>query len=141
MDNMATIHITRMPHKKYEQVVFTLYLNDDKLGSLSSSESTTVEAIPGPIKLKAVVGKKLYTKLFTVKEPGDYYFNLEIKEPKWHVYFKFSLSVIGLILILFGLYDKTEFQNKDFSILIFAALMFLAYLDKREEPMWEEVTL
>ncbi len=57
MDNMATIHITRMSHKKYEQVVFTLYLNDDKLGSLSSSESTTVEVIPGPIKLKAVVGK------------------------------------------------------------------------------------
>jgi hypothetical protein len=135
MQDQAKIKLTRMPHKKYEQAVFAIYLNDDIVGTLKPSESLTMDMAPGLIKLKAVISEKPYTKLFLIKEPGNYHFNLEIREPKWHVYYKYGFSAIGLVMLLSGLFSHPF----DFQLMGLGALCFLSFLDKREKPEWVEV--
>jgi hypothetical protein len=124
-----------MPHKKYEQAVFAIYLNDDMVGSLRPSESLTVETTPALIKLKAVISEKPYIKLFMIKEPGTYHYNLEIREPQWHLYYKYGFTLLGLAMVAYGLFS----EPKDFSLLGFGAVCFLSFLDKREKPEWVEV--
>lgn len=140
MDSQAKICITRMPHKKYEQAVFAVYLNDELIGSLKPSEFITVFAAQGLIKLKAVIGSKSYSKIFSIKQDRSYYYNIEIREPKWHIYLKYGLSALGLVLILLGLYYQNESDRK-YENFVFAALLFISFLDKREEPMWEQVSI
>jgi hypothetical protein len=135
MQDQAKIHLTRMPHKKYEQAVFAIYLNDDMVGSLRPSESLTVETIPGLVKLKAVISEKPYIKLFMIKQPGTYYYNLEIREPKWYLGFKFFAAGFGLILFISALLSDPV----DFKSLGIGAFCFLFFLDKREKPEWVEV--
>jgi hypothetical protein len=135
MQNTVKIHITRMPHKKYEQAVFAIYLNDDMVNSLRLSESLTVETIPALIKLKAVISEKPYIKLFMIKQPGTYHYNVEIREPKWHLYYKYGFSALGLVMLLSGLF----YHPFDFQLMSLGALCFLSFLDKRENPEWVEV--
>lgn len=140
MDSQVKLHITRMPHKKYAHGTITIYLNDNWVGSLNSAESVVVDTDQGLIKLKAVFSGKSYTKPFLIKESGDHYYNIEIREPKWHIYFKYGLSAIGLALIIAGLVIDPG-EKPDYTLFIFVLMIFLALVNKFEQPVWEEVSL
>lgn len=140
MDNMAKIHITRMPHKKYQQVNFTILINENEVGILSPSESLQSEVHPGVVKLTTIVDGKSFSRECMADSPGDYYYNIEIREPKRHFYTKIILSLVGLGLIIAGLVIDPG-EKPDYTLFIFVLMIFFAFVNKFEQPVWEEVLL
>jgi hypothetical protein len=140
MDNMATIHITRMPHKKYKEANFTILINENEVGILSPSESLQSEVHPFVVKLTTIVDGKSFSRECMADSFGDYYYNIEIREPKWHFYTKIILSLVGLGLIIAGLVIDPG-EKPDYTLFIFVFMIFLAFVNKFEQPTWEEVSL
>jgi hypothetical protein len=93
-----------------------------------------LETTSGPVKLSAVVNEKSYIKSL-ILSPGADHFNLEINEPKWHLFLKYGLSMAGLLSVVVALVSKPI----DLTVLLLGGFCFLAFLDKREEPEWVEV--
>lgn len=142
MENKAIIHITRMPHKKYHEENFTIRINENEVGTLSPSESLQAAVNPGKVKLTAIVGGKSLSLECRANAPGDYYYNIEVREPKWHFYYKIILSLVGLGLIIAAVVmDLQEEAKPDYNILIFALMAFLPFINKIEQPVWEEVSV
>lgn len=131
-----------MARKKYQEANFPIPTNENEIGTLTRSESMQAAVNPGMVKLNGIFGGKSWLREFRADAPNDYYYNIKVREPKWHFYTKIILSLVGLGLIIAGVVTNIQEEAKpDYNILIFALMAFLPFINKIEQHVWEKISV
>lgn len=131
-----------MARKKYQEANFSIPTNENEIGTLSPSESLQAAVNPGMVKLIGIFGGKSWLREFRADASDDYYYNIKVREPKWYFFTKIILSLVGLGLIIAGVVMNIQEEAKpDNNLFIFALMAFLPFINKIEQPVWEEVSV